>query len=103
MPACSGEVNFISKKDNGLFAFKRFFRHKTVFITNIFGAVDDNKDGVGSFRSFGNLLLNRCFELVIGVFKSGGINQPELVVVILYFAKNVVASGSRFTGHNCLL
>lgn len=64
-------------------------------VVGIFCGVNDMEDEVGGFDSVLDLILNRCFEIVVGVFEAGGVNQNEFAV---NRGHNIVASSSRFAG-----
>ena len=74
---CATQVGFVGDEDDGFFATQGFFGDETIFVSRVFGAVDDDEDDVGGFGGFFDLLLDACFEFVVGVFEAGGVDEPE--------------------------
>ena len=66
-------------------------------------AINNHHNNVSGIGGFGDLLLNGGFKFIGGVFETGGIYQPKLVVFVLYLAKNTIARCAGFACDNRLL
>ena len=97
------EVGFISNKNDRFFTFESLFSNIAVIVTRILAAVDDNKNNICCVCGFGDLLLNGGFELIVRVFEASRVYEPKLMVLMFYFAQNVVTRGACFSGNDCLL
>jgi len=60
------------------------------------------RDADIAVSSLQDLFLDGEFEVVVRVFDAGGVDEPELLVVIGSFGHDAVTCRTRLTRHDCL-
>lgn len=89
------EIGFVQYEEDGLFRLEGGFSDVFIFIVGVFRAVESEEDEVGGINGVGDLILDASFEVIVGVFQAGGVDEEEAVVDVRH---NVITGRALFSG-----
>lgn len=98
----TGTVNLVDNEEYWLAALQRDARHTAILFADRDVRLNDDPYDVGAVDGLRDLFLNGEFELILGRFHAGGVDQPEIVLLPACLGHHAVTSGTSLCGHDGL-
>src|SRR3989344_6517166 len=96
----SSLIGLVDDQKDRFTTFESQFGHPAILFRNNCTCLYNHPNDIRAIGSLNNLLLDGEFKLILSVFHTSGINQPELVVTIAGFGNDTIAGGAWLVSYN---